>query len=84
MNTEKGRKIREHMKEDLLPLQKKDIDKCLMHVVEDYQLDHTRLKNDAALHALLFPYLEERSEDWEGVEGHPEWKPASAAYKHFK
>ena len=53
-------------------------------VVEDYQLDYTKLKNDEELHDMLFPYLEDRSVDWEGVEGHPEWKVGSKAYKRFK
>ena len=83
MNADKGRKVADHMKEDLTPDQKYDVGKAVLYAVEDHGLDYTTLKNDDALHALLYPYLELRSDDWDGVEGHPEWKASSRAYKTF-
>ena len=81
--TEKGRKVVNHMDKDLTDDQKDDIGKAVIYAVEDHGLDYTKLKNDKHLHALLYPYLEERSEDWDGVEGHPEWKASSKAYNTF-
>ena len=46
MNTDKGRKVVNHPDKELLPRQRADIDTCLLDVVIDYDLDHTKLKNE--------------------------------------
>ena len=67
MNMDKGRKIAAHLDKEFTKRQKEDIDTALLDVVIDYELDHTKLKNDAELHAYLLPELQGRHPDWEGL-----------------
>ena len=61
-----------------------DITKSALKLVREEKLLPHELKNDAKLHARLYPYLLERAEDeWEGVFDTIEWAH-SAAYKHLK
>ena len=83
MNTDKGRKVANHPDKELLPRQRADIDTCLLDVVIDYDLDHTKLKNDAELHGYMLPALQDRHPDWEGLEGNPGWKTGAKAYNQF-
>ena len=82
-DSDKSRKVPDNLGKDLLPRQKVDIDTTLLDVVIDYNLDHTKLKNDAELHGYMLPALQERHPDWEGLEGNPGWKSGSRAYNQF-
>ena len=83
MNTDKGRKVADHLDKDFLLRQRDDIDTALLDVVIDYELDHTKLKNDAELHGYMLPALQDRHPDWEDLEGNPRWKSGARAYNQF-
>ena len=48
---ESYRNIAEHLDKKLTDIQREDIDKALLELVEKEKLDYTKLKNDGKLHA---------------------------------
>ena len=82
-DSDKGRKIPDNLGKDLLPRQKEDVNTALHDVVIDYNLDHTKLKNDAELHGYMSLALLDRHPDWDDLIGNPGWKAGSRAYNQF-
>ena len=79
---EEERKVVNRMDKRLLTLHMEDVQKAVIKMVKDEDLDPTKLKNDDKFHARLYPYLLERKgEEWEGAVSHPKWE-GSVAYKH--